>query len=460
MSKLSVCWGSLKKRIERFRDTIYQAALVRKIRNSKVVAICNSHPTMVQALLVIAYRLLFDILYLTVISPIHSYAGFITQLHPLRYGVSLLTVLLFSPAVVWHQQQKHASSTLLSIINYLFFIPMTCYYGCRGLDYRFFIVTVIYWAVLLLLQTIVPVLTVKPFPNERVKWLFPLLTVGSATVIMFISGRYTGFRLTFDILNVYGIRAEAATYQIPGILSYVLSMMPCVLSVLILYWLKQKKYWISFLLCIVFLFLFSIAAHKAIFFMLILALGCWIVFRPWMARWFGGLMAFGVVVALAEFALRSSSYIADMFFRRLCLLPVQISSQYAEFFSENPLNLFRDGIMGKFSFDGIYTATIPRIIGEFRNLFSQNANNGLVGDMYANLPPILGMFIMPLIITVEFRILDMVSGNVDKKVLFPFCVFYAISFIDSSWSTVLLSGGFLLLCFLMYVFPKEDKKSL
>ncbi len=454
------CLESLRNRVACFRDKICQAALVKKIRDSKVAAICRAHPLIVHALLIIVYRLLFDALYIKVISPVHTYAGFITQPYPLRYGVSLLTVLLFAPAVAWHQRQKHASATLFTIINYLFFIPMTCYYGCRGMDYRFYIVAVIYWAVLLLLQAKVPVLTVKPFPTQRVKWLFPLLTVGSAAMIMFISGRYTGFRLTFDILNVYGIRAEAAAYQIPGILSYALAMMPCLLSVLILYWLKKKRYLIAFLLCIVFLFLFSIAAHKAIFFMLILALGCWVVFRPWMAKWFGGLMAVGVLVSFAEFAVRGSSYIADTFFRRLCLLPVQIGSQYAEFFGENPLNLFRDGILGKFSFDGIYTATIPRIIGEFRNYFNQNANNGLLGDMYANLPPALGMFIMPLIITIEFRILDMFSGNVDKKIVFPFCVFYAISFIDSSWSTVLLTGGFLLLCLLLYIFPKEEKNTL
>lgn len=454
------CLESWKNRFADFRDRFYQAALVKKIRNSKVAAVCRAHPLIVHALLVIVYRLLFDALYIKVISPVQAYAGFITQPYPLRYGVSLLTILLFAPAVAWYQQQKHASATLFTIINYLFFIPLTSYYGCRGTDFSFYIVAVIYWSLLLLLQAKVPVLTAKPFPTQRTKWLFPLLTVGSAAVIMFISGRYTGFRLTFDVMNVYGIRAEAAAYQIPGILSYALSMMPCILSVLILYWLKKKRYLIALFLCIVFLFLFSIAAHKAIFFMLILALGCWVVFRPWMAKWFGALMSLAVLLAFAEFVVRGRSYLADTFFRRLCLIPVQIGSQYAEFFAENPLNLFRDGILGKFSFDGIYTTTIPRIIGEFRNLFSQNANNGLLGDMYANLPPVLGVFIMPLIITIEFRLLDMFSGNVDQKIVFPFCIFYAISFIDSSWSTVLLSGGFLLLCLLLYIFPKEEKASL
>ncbi len=459
MSKLSVCWDSLKARFARLRDTLYQATLVKKIRNSKVVAVCSAHPIMVQALLILIYRLLFDAVYLTIIAPHYAHFGFTNQLHPLRYGVSLLTTLLFAPAVAWHQQQKYASATLLTIINYLLFIPMTCFYGCSGLDYVFYLIAIGYWAMLLLFQAIIPVLTAKPFPTKCSKWLFPVLTVGAVALIVFISGKYTGFRLNLDIINVYGIRAESAKYEMSGMLSYGLSMLPCVLAVLLLYWLKHKKYLISLLLCIAFLFLFSINAHKSTFFMLILVVGCWIVFRPWMVKWIGGLLALGLVGALLEYEFLGGTFIAYVLFRRVCLLPTYLSAQYMKFFSENPLNLFRDGIFGRLSFEPIYSTSIPNLLGEFEGHY-ENANNGLLGDMFANLPPVLGVVFMPLLIIMMLRLFDMFSANVNKKVLFPFCVIYGIFFMSTSWSTVLLSNGFLLLCVLLYLFPKEDNLAL
>lgn len=147
----------------------------------------------------------------------------------------------------------------------------------------------------------------------------------------------------------------------------------------------------------------------------------------------------------------------SLFFRRVMYVPVQISEHCAMYASLRPLNLFQQGIMGKLSFESIYSANISKVIGAYMGSFSA-ANNGLLGDLYLNLPAVPGILLMPLILIVCLRLFDLLAGKVERKYLLPFCVYYAFGFINSSWSTVLLSHGFLIACLLLYLFPKEAKR--
>ena len=88
-----------------------------------------------------------------------------------------------------------------------------------------------------------------------------------------------------------------------------------------------------------------------------------------------------------------------------------------------------------------------------------HANNGLLGDLFVNLPTSLGLILMPLLLVLCFRLLDMVSHGLPQKILISFCVYYAVSFINTSWSIVLLSHGFLFSCALLYVFPRKEISS-
>ena len=121
------------------------------------------------------------------------------------------------------------------------------------------------------------------------------------------------------------------------------------------------------------------------------------------------------------------------------------------------LNLFRDGILGKLSYDPVYSIKIPKVIGEYMGTGS-SANNGLVGDMYANLPVVLGVFLMPLILVILFRLLDAAARDIPQKIYIGLCVFFAMSFCNGSWSTVLLSGGFLMACIFLYLFPVQKEE--
>lgn len=427
----------------------------------RVGSACGSNPLPAQLLLLFCYRGLLDLLYVSVISPVYEYTGMLADPQPLEYACSWLVLLAAAPAILKLQQGPKASSFLVTFLHYLYFIPLTSYCGCKGGTILFFGCAVLYWGILLLLQFKVPSLVLAPASAHHTDAVFRVLTLFSVLFILFISGKYTGFRITLnlDYTNIYAIRAEAAGYQIPTVFQYVLSVMPILLPVVLLYWMNRKKRLMALFLCFIFLLLFSIGAHKSIFFFFFVILTSYFLYRPWMLRWMPGLFSLLAGVGILEYRVRGSYQIAALL-DRVFYIPVQISEQSAALFQDHPLNLFRFGIIGKFGFSNIYSTTIPRLMGEYRGNLQESANNGLLGDLFSNLPTLLGLVLLPLILVLCFRIMDLLTNRVPPKILLAFCVYFANCFVNGSWSTVLLSGGFLLACVLLYFFPEEEKRLL
>lgn len=435
---------------------IWESRLLRLCRRSWVV--CNENPFPWQVLLVLIYRLALDGTYLAAISPVYDYEGFTVELAPLPYLLSWLALLAFAPFAVRLTEDPRPSSILVTMLNAIYFIPLTSYYGCHGTEFAFFSIAIAYWALLLFFQFRIPSPILAPLAVRHTERLAKLLTTGSVLLVFYISGRYTGFRLTLDFIDVYGIRLEARSYNIPTVLSYLLSWMPVLLALLLVWWLKRKKYAVVALLLVTFLFLFSISAQKSTFFFPLLVLAGWFLYRSWMLRWHTALLT--ALAGICTAAKMAGNIVPVAFvFMRTIFLPVRISQQCYELFREEPLSLFRDSIMGKFSFDALYSTALPRITGEFRGNPLENANNGLLGDLFANLPLFPGLVLMPLLLVLCFRLLDLSSGRTDQRITVIICVYFAMSFSNGSWSTVLLSSGFLLACILLYLFH-NDKEAL
>ncbi len=456
MAKMEICTQRILYRIRTSR-------MIKAIKASRPVqrcrefgAFCNTNRYLLQIALIILYRLCLDFVYIKEISPLYSYAGFTVDLNPLWYLCTLLTVAIFSPFLAALLEKQAPSAAMITFISLLYFIPLTSYCGCRQGNILFFIIGICYWAILLLLEFRLPILYIKRPSYRHASAFFAVLTILSALFVLYISGRYAGFRITLNLTNVYGIRAEAADYNIPGIFSYILSGMPILLSFLLLYWLQRRKYLVVGGLCIVFLLLFSISAQKSTFFLLLLILAGYFFYRKWMLRWAPALLILMVIGSVLIKELFGSLWIMSMFIRRVMYLPVQISEAYMEFFQNQPLNLFRYGIMGKLSFDGIYSSGVPYIIGEYMGSAGTSCNNGLLGDVFANLPTIMGLFILPLILVLCFRLMNAVTYQHEPKVTIALCIYFANSFINCSWSVALLSHGFLIACLMLYFFPKKE----
>lgn len=417
----------------------------------------SAHVFPLQILLVMIYRLALDYVYVAMVCRIYGYDGYYADVQLPLYGASLLAALAFAPFIARLQEEPLPSARVVTFLNYIYFIPLTSYCGCGGADLAFFLIGMAYWALLLLFQFQLPVLDLKALSARHARQAYLIITVLASAFVMFISGRYTGFRFTLDFINVYGIRAEAAGYDMPVIASYALSMMWIVLAVLLLYWLIRKKYLIVAVLVVVYLFLFSISALKGVFFFLLLLLAGYFLYRPWMMRWLGGLMTLLAGMVVLEEKLIGSYYLLSLFINRSMYLVVRLGQESMECFAALPLSLFRDSILGKLpGISPVYTVAIPKIMGEFRAHIGENANNGLLGDMFANLPVPVGILLLPLILVVCFRLLDAASHKLPEKLTVATCAYFAILFSNGSWSTILLSSGFLIACLLFYFFPKEE----
>lgn len=426
------------------------------VRLRSFLRLCRENPFPVQCVLLVFYRAVLDFVYVTLLSPTYAYAGFTIDLIPITYGLSWLLTLAYVPLMAGIQEQEdRLSSLMITFLNLLYFIPLTSYMGCKGSPIWFLASAAVYWLVLMVLQLRLPSFPLQRIPVHHGKLLFVCLTIGAVLLVMGISGVYTGFRLKLNLSDVYGIRAEAAAYDLPTVLSYALSWMTVVLSIAILYWLIEKKYWVVVGLIVVYFFYYSIAAHKAIFLFLFLLLSCYFLYRKWMLRWSAGLLSLGVMAFWMMGKVGKFMYPIDLLVRRLMYVPARLNEVYALYFTENPLNLLRDGVLGKLGFDAVYSTNIPRTIGEFMDT-QTNANNGMLGDLYANLPVVIGVLVFPLILVILFRLLDLSASALPQRISIGLCVYYATVFKDTTWSTALLSGGFLLACVLLYLLPTQQ----
>ena len=364
---------------------------------------------------------------------------------------------VFAPFVVRLKEHTNPSSMLVTFLNYVYFIPLTSYFGCKGnVSILFFAIALVYWAVLLFWQFHIPVLRLRPpsLRYGRIIWI--VLTAAVCALVLYVSGRYTGFRLKLDIAEVGDIRLEARTYAIPRLISYLLGMTPVFLSISVLYWLRRRCWPAVLVLVAVYLLYYSIDASRSVFLFLFLLLAVYLCYRPGMYQGLTALFLLLIAASLAERLLLGSFRLDSLFVRRMLYVPANVSERYWNFFQAHPISLFRNGILGKLSFTKTYTQNIARLIGEAYGNPQTNENNGLLGDMLANLPVLSGLLLMPLILPLCFRLLDLAAGGLPERIRVSFCVYFAISFINGSWSTVLLSNGFLLACLLLCCFPREE----
>lgn len=409
---------------------------------------------------IVTYRILLDIIYANIIVPIFGYSGYINKQSLTLYTISWAILLLFIPIIIKNNNdQSEPSCLIILILALIAFVPFTTMIGYGSFSMYYTICNTIYWMLLFLFHRLflnVTIIRLKA-PNKAFGSLI-IIAIGIifSAVSLFISWKYTGFRFTFDLLNVYELRSETISFNLPLIIEYIFSASKAINPLLLVYAFNRKKYVISGLILLVQLLSFGVNGMKSVFFITLLVILVFMFYKdkyfykiPWMCS---GLCLIGFL----EFIIYKSFVIVNLLIRRMMFLTNLLNAYYFDFFTNNTPDYFRQSILRYIGFQSPYPEIRHMIGNIYFSRSEMGANSGLISDAIANFG-IIGLLIMPIIIAIALRIFDNCVKGLNKRFYVALCVLVAYYFISSFFFTILLTHGFLALCIVFYILPRDSK---
>lgn len=401
---------------------------------------------------IIIYKSLLDFIYCRYIANVYAF---------LHLNVSVINIVngwLFTLIMVYaldkYYEQKAPSSIIMIALNMIYFVPITTYCGYGGGSSSFLFFAILYWAVLTILQIKVPMVVYERKHEIALDKYIYIVIILVSVFSIYIWGKYTNFRIQTDFLNVYGIRSEASNYNLPSILSYIRQIVSAIIvPMLLLLVMHKRKYILIAWMLFITLINFSYAGNKSIILFPLILIGGYIFYRKNMISLIFPLGILLEIISIIEQKC-GEGLIINLFFRRQGVLLAKLSEDYYRFFLENPSDLFRNSIMGKIGFDSIYNDAISKVIGNNFETQIVNCNNGLLADVWSGMG-MIGIIVMPIIVIVCFRLLDLVSYKTNNQLIVGFILYYAITFANTTWSTILFTHGFIIMCLVLLLFPRE-----
>ena len=417
--------------------------------------------------LLVIYRIILDSSYVKIIYPIYGYSGFDYRNNPALFLLSWFVLLILARVVrtAYKNVKNKISFEIVFLLYLMSFVPFTSMMAFGALEMGFIISNITYWVLLLFFILHKGItrnrrsykLTTGPRILGHTQLIILTLFLGVVTI--YVSGRYAHFRLNFNLLGVYELRAEARNNSLPTLLVYLFAWGKTINAILIAYFIRRKKYkWTAFC-AFVELLSFGYDGSKSTFFLLLLAVGINLlprtsleVLNKWVLRGFV-VLVFGCFFC---FMLTSNFVPASIMVRRVLFLPVQIAGNYYDFFSNNSPDFFRQSFLRYIGLSSNYEQ-IPYMIGRlYYNAPSMSANNGLISDAMANFG-YPGILIYPVIISTVFRWLDNSAKGLDHRIYVTVAVYVALVMTNSFFTTILLTHG-LLVTVLVLSLMKRDKK--
>lgn len=418
---------------------------------------------------IIIYRILTDISYFNEIVITYSSYGFKDYRNTTNLILSWVVTIIFSVPIIKliNREKITFSSIVVFTLALISIIPFATLIYSGILNTRFIIMNIIYWIVFLGVYLYISKKEVKPIilkvNNIKINEKYALiLGVMSICLVMYISYKYTGFRLNFNLFNVYELRTEAISYNFPTILQYLFAWTRSINIIFIAYSIINRRYFTAAIFFIAQMFSFGIDGLKSTFFMAILVvLFCFIYNKEKLAS-FKRLCLWGVTglsfLGVIEKLLLKTSNIITLLIRRVLVLPVYLNSCYVDFFSKNPPDYFKSSFLRFFGFETDYYR-LDHIIGAvYFNNPAMGCNNGLISEGVTNFG-IIGIIIMPILLILVLRIMDKCAGGLNEKVFLVIALYFAITISNSFLTTALLTHG-LFISTIVFIMLKNEKNNI
>ena len=381
------------------------------------------------------FRVFLDIAYPNIICRAYFYYGFYSDLNVVKLILSYAAMFAVLAAFIPQIRLEHPGSLLLLMVLVMAFVPNMALFAGMNLPYRFFLMSVIFWAATAFFYRL-------GFAN-RVRFRFglgspraPRRTTGVsdfrkywilylAFLLVFAYSVYFNHGLSFRV----GLRDAnelrlAARGNVGGAAVRILSWsgsiffpMGIILSV------KNRKPVLFALMMLGEVAAYSVNGTKTWLFTAALAFlmavfvqkESRIALLPWV---FAGMAAVGLLLGLTN---KLGLFFNNYFIRRVFFATSLNNHYWIDFFTSHPKMYFTGGILGwvRRFIEVPYATNVSSIIGEiYYNMPESNASSGTIAYAYANLGW-FGLVFYSFLTVVFAELMDIVAVRPGKKVPIP-----------------------------------------
>lgn len=410
----------------------------------------------------IIYRIFIDIGYSRIIGPHFRYVGFIVDPTLGLVLYSWIVFLLFADLTYKsYQNRNRLSDEIIFVLFLLSVVPTTTMTAFGQYPAGFIIYYTVYWTVIFFIHHLFVLgnLHFCPKRRENVYFEYMLMAVFVliAFVIIYISAKYTNFRIHFNLLTVYGLREEASKYSLSTILRYLYGWSRVTMPIFIVYFFLRNRRGLAWVCFGIQMLNFGIEGSKTVFFMAIFAII--ISHLPQINITFlNGLILKGITcwyaLCILFYQLTGSIVPASMLMRRVLFVPAYLQWAYYDYFLDKTPDYFRRSFLRHFGFKTPYPDLDNIIGGLYSYSSATNANNGLISDAITNLG-YFGVIIMPIILCLVLCALDDSSRGLDSRIYILVSLYLTISLTNTFLNTVLLTHGLLIIIFIMLFMKRK-----
>ena len=341
----------------------------------------------------------------------------------------------------------------MMILDLTYFIPGSTFLTYKDCELRYLLFYIFFYLMLCFSNEVSKGLKLNVKKNRDMSLFLIIVFV---SIAFFLKIQYNGFSLKMNLSNVYEIRAIYATTNNSRLLSYLIGITIVIVPILMFMAIRKKRIFITVILMIVQLGMYSITADKTAFFFFILCLISGIL--PQISE---KMIALSYSVVVLTSAIRCAmgtnpayDVITDLLIRRMMILPNRLSLDYYTFFKEHKLVYLSQTILKHFTISQTYTKNISNIIGEWNGDFS-NANNGLVGDAFANFG-MAALVVYPVLYGLLFTFYNFCVKQCNKELILLSSLIIAIVLIESSFFTSLVTHGLIPLMIVLFLSSNND----
>lgn len=412
-------------------------------------------------------RLLFDWNYEAILATKYRYAGF-TADPSFEAKVSSWIILLIFSKMVFHyyEDSERLSSKVYLLLFLLSTVPFTTMVAYGACTIAFILANCIYYLVLFLSYN-----TLNSVGVSRIEMSTKMrkiqggdamikgITLFFVLILVYISGRYTHFRFNFNLYNVYELRGEAATYNLPRLLTYAFSWSRALIPLCIAIFLKKKDGLMVAVCILAELLSFGIDGSKSPLFLSICVLIVFLLPKRALKK-LNTYILTGLTIILGasilQYVVTDNFSLCALITRRTFFVPLRLENCYFDFFKDKVPDFFRGSFLRHFGFQTPYP-NLDNIIGDvYFHAPGMNCNNGLLSDAISNLGYV-GIFIMPLMIALTLIVLDRCSAGLDQRIYCVLSISIANVLLNTFLLTALLTHGILVLMLLLAMIERNEE---